>query len=164
MEFPKNSEKSECRVFLSYANPDLKLVCSLYEKLREAGFMPWMNKKDILAGENWRNAINRAMKQADFILLCFSSAAIDYEEYSQMERKIAELILKMLPYSTARVIPIRLTECEIPEPWDEWQWIDLFDSEGFDKLMRDMRELLKRRSLRTYQRGEWFPGQAFFNG
>lgn len=161
MKLLHDIDKSDCNIFLSYATPDLNLVCTLYDKLQGAGFTPWMDKKNILAGEKIRHAIRRAMEQAEFILICFSPASVDYEGSFQAEIKWARLILEMIPDSDARVIPIRLQSCNIPEPWDEYQWVDIFEEGGFEKLAKDMREWMKRRLLARTRRPSSSLGPAF---
>ena len=40
---------------------------------------------------------------------------------------------------TGDLIPIRLEECRIPQRLSRWQWVDLFEADGYDKLMRSLR-------------------------
>jgi len=37
---------------------------------------------------------------------------------------------KKLPH----LIPLRLEECEVPDRLTQWQWIDLFQTNAFEKL------------------------------
>jgi hypothetical protein len=46
--------------YLSYAQHDEEEVENLYQKLSDAGFKPWMYKKDILPGERWELAIQKS--------------------------------------------------------------------------------------------------------
>lgn len=49
------------------------------------------------------------------------------------------------PEGTIFLIPLKLEECEVPERLSEWQWVNLFEERGFERLMR---------ALRTRQSGE----------
>ena len=44
--------ETTAQIFLSYAREDAERVENLYQKLSDAGFKPWMDKKDILGGGN----------------------------------------------------------------------------------------------------------------
>ena len=46
----------EPRIFLSYTHKDQDKVKSLYEKLRDSGFNPWMDKNDLIQVKsgNWK--------------------------------------------------------------------------------------------------------------
>jgi hypothetical protein len=63
-------------VFLSYAREDEARVVALYDGLAAAGFKPWLDKKDILPGEKWELAIERALRQAKTILICLSPNSV----------------------------------------------------------------------------------------
>jgi hypothetical protein len=43
------------------------------------------------------------------------------------------------PEDAIYLIPIRLEECRIPQRLSRWQWVDLFEADGYDKLMRSLR-------------------------
>jgi hypothetical protein len=58
------------QIFLSYAREDRKRVEKLYQELSKAGFKPWMDKRDILPGEKWELAIQKAIQRSDFFLIC----------------------------------------------------------------------------------------------
>lgn len=40
-------------IFLSHASEDHNQVADLYNRLEEEGLDPWMDKRDILGGEDW---------------------------------------------------------------------------------------------------------------
>ena len=77
------------RVFLSYASEDRDQVKALYDRLRDAGCEPWMDKRDILPGEKWDLSIYRAIRRADFFLACFSPRAVGKRGFLQKEFKQA---------------------------------------------------------------------------
>src|SRR5215467_4799366 len=79
----------EARLFLSYAHQDVTAVKKLYSKLVESGFRPWMDVKDLTAGENWHVAIERAIRECDFFVLCMSPNSIGRRGFLQREIKAA---------------------------------------------------------------------------
>ena len=56
------------KIFLSYKRQDIERVEPIYEALRLAGFVPWMDVRDILPGGRWVEEIEKAIKSADFFL------------------------------------------------------------------------------------------------
>ncbi|MCI0696782.1 toll/interleukin-1 receptor domain-containing protein [candidate division KSB1 bacterium] len=49
--------KKSAQIFLCYARKDAAPVSALYEKLSLARFQPFMDTKDILPGENWKQVL-----------------------------------------------------------------------------------------------------------
>jgi TIR domain len=49
------SSKSKRQIFLAHAKEDKKYVRDLYAKLKGLGFSPWLDEKDLLPGQNWKN-------------------------------------------------------------------------------------------------------------
>lgn len=41
------------KIFISYATEDYPYADSLHSFLSGNGFKPWMDKKDLLPGQNW---------------------------------------------------------------------------------------------------------------
>jgi hypothetical protein len=79
--------KAAAQIFLSYAQEDEEEVGNLYQKLSAAGFKPWMDKKDILPGEQWKPCIQKAIRGSDFFLVCLSANSIDKRGWIQKEIK-----------------------------------------------------------------------------
>ena len=40
-----------------------------------------------------------------------------------------------MPENSIFLIPARLEKCHVPESLDKYQYVDLFNSDGFDKLV-----------------------------
>jgi hypothetical protein len=41
-----------------------------------------------------------------------------------------------LPEGTIHTIPVRLDACEVPEQFRRYQWANLFEPNGFDRIVR----------------------------
>lgn len=132
-------------IFLNYAHQDVEPVESLYQKLRQEGFKPWMDKHDILPGEDWALAIKRAVRGCDFFLVCLSSNSVDRRGVLQKEIKMALDLWQGMLGSDIFLIPVRLEKCKVPESLEGFQWVDLFEQDGWEKLLRAIEEGLKRR-------------------
>ena len=132
------------QIFIAHANEDKPQIRELYAKLKQAGYKPWFDQEDLLAGQNWRDEIPKALKNSDMFLACLSSTSISKQGYIQREFKMAMERLADCPPGTIYLIPIKLDDCQIPELRQseyglnlrDLQWIDYWKPNGFDKLIK----------------------------
>ncbi len=151
-------KKSEIQIFLAHANEDKETVLKLYEQLKEAGYRPWLDKKNLIPGQNWRSVIPKAIKDSQLFIACLSKRSIAKQGYVQNEFKIALNQLASLPPNSIYLIPLRLDECEIPDlRQDEYglnlrdiQWLDYWEADGFENLERAIATC--RYTSKTYSR------------
>lgn len=47
------------KIFLAHAKEDEKITESIYDKLKDNGYTPWMDIRDIPAGVNWDYEIQK---------------------------------------------------------------------------------------------------------
>ena len=140
------------QIFLSYAREDRQKVESLYQQLSDAGFRPWMDTKDILAGEKWQRSIQHALQQSQFFLACLSLTSVIKRSYLRREfREALEKRQEMLD-SDIYLIPVRLEECEIPEELREHQGVDLFAEDGWTRLVEALQVGMERRGEGSQQK------------
>lgn len=132
------------KIFLAHAKEDKKIVTDLYYRLKERGYEPWLDKEDLLPGQFWRAEIPKAIKNSQVFIACLSSRSVEKQGYVQDEFKMALKTCAGKPAGSIYLIPIRLDECIIPELRQEEygmalrdiQWLDFFEADGFDKLIR----------------------------
>lgn len=135
------------RIFLSYAREDRAEVERLYEKLREAGFRPWMDTKDILPGEQWATSIERAIRGAHFFLACLSKRSVTKRGWIQKEIRGGLDLWEEMLENDIYLIPLRLDECDVPERLQAFQWVDLFAADGWPRLVQAIRTGMARRAV-----------------
>jgi hypothetical protein len=134
------------QIFLSYAREDEEKVKKLYQRLSDAGLKPWMDQEDLLPGESWKLRISQAIRQSDFFLVCLSDNSIDKRGWIQREIKQALDIWQEMLDSDIYLIPARLEDCEVPERLSDFQWVDLFEEDGWTRLVKAIQEGMKRRT------------------
>jgi outer membrane protein assembly factor BamD (BamD/ComL family) len=93
----------------------------------------------LLPGQDWRVEIPRAVREADVVVICLSNKSITKEGYVQREIKFALDSADEKPEDTIFLIPARLEECVVPEQLGRWQWVDLFEENGFIRLLRSLK-------------------------
>lgn len=126
------------QIFLSYAREDQSVISRIYRKLKAAGAHPWMDTEDIAPGEDWQEAINRAVAGSSLFLAFLSPRSVEKAGVLRREMELAREI-RAKTGSSLKVIPVRIEPCEAPEVLRDLQWIDLFDPDGWDRLLREIR-------------------------
>lgn len=132
------------RIFLSYAREDKIKVAALYQQLCDAGYKPWMDIKDILPGEKWKIAIGNAIRNSNFFFACLSSNSVSKRGYLQKEINTALEIWQEKLEDDIYLIPVRLEECDIPNALADFQWVDLFQNDGWERLQKALRVGIER--------------------
>jgi formylglycine-generating enzyme required for sulfatase activity len=137
-------KKSEIQIFLAHASEDKPAVLALYNRLKQAGYKPWLDKKDLIPGQIWRDEIPKAIKASQIFLACLSGKSANKQGYIQRELRIAlDILGEMLP-GTIFFIPMRLEECEIPDlrmsevglNLRDIHRLDYWEEDGFEQLER----------------------------
>ncbi len=137
-------KKSDIQIFLAHASEDKQAVLKLYDRLKQAGYKPWLDKKDLIPGQNWRSIIPKAIAQSQLFIACLSSRSITKQGFVQREFKMALNQAADRPPNSIYIIPIRLDDCEIPNLRQEEyglnlrdiHWLDYWEADGFDNLER----------------------------
>jgi hypothetical protein len=127
------------KLFLSYASEDALAVESIYDRLKAAGCQPWMDRRDLLPGQDWRRFIFRAIRDADFIVVFLSRHSVNKRGYVQREITDALDLWKERLEDDIYLIPARLEECALPERLARFHRVDLFANSGFDRLLEAIR-------------------------
>ena len=127
------------KVFISYAREDLEIAKRLRDDLEKAGIKTWLDKEDLLPGQNWRDVILREIRESRYFIAMLSSKALSREGFVHKELKTALDFIDHLPADRIFIIPVRTDECM---PADEKlkyiHWADLFPSyeDGLKKILR----------------------------
>ncbi len=136
------------RVFVAYVTEDLRLARRLCRSLRTRGLAPWIDKENLLPGQNWPRAIERAIETSDAFIACFSPRSIVKRVQFQSELRWALDCARRMPLDQAFVIPVRLERCEMPKRIaEETQYVDLFPNweRGMKRIARTIRRSARAR-------------------
>lgn len=139
------------KIFISYARADKKRVQNFYKKLKNAGYKPWMDTNDISAGEKWWQIIEKAIKDSNFFITCETTNSANKRGfYHQQEINTALAIYKEEALRTdVFIIPVKLEKFETPPNYDlsEFQRIELYEKNGWEKLCNALNRKQRRRTL-----------------
>jgi hypothetical protein len=145
------------RIFVSYSRQDEAFARRIALDLEHLGADVWLDIKDISAGEKWSTAIQKALQQADVMLVIISPASI---ASTNVEDEWQYFVDQKKP-----IIPIRWKPADIHFQLSRVQYIDFYQREyavAFEQLLDVLRSkdlsvfsaqiaasqpIIKRRSL-----------------
>jgi hypothetical protein len=109
-------------IFISYSSKDQDIAETICKALESRGQNCWISCRNVRAGENFQEAIVRALRTAKVMLLVFTSNANNSDEIKK------ELVLAGRHHVT--VVPVRVEDV-VPNDAFSYefatrQWIDLF--------------------------------------
>ena len=140
---PDRASPTILRVFLCHSSGDKPAVRELYRTLKRDGFDPWLDEEKLLPGQKWEREITRAVRESDIVVSCLSNASITKTGYLQKELKFALDVADEQPEGNIFIIPARLEECEIPERLNGLHWVNLFEPDGYARLVRALEHRLQ---------------------
>jgi formylglycine-generating enzyme required for sulfatase activity len=148
VEYYTDDKTEKTKIFISYAHEDSEIAERLYKDLKREGFSLWLDKEDLLPGQNWRVAISIAMKKSSLFLALVSSNSLGNRGYAQKELKTALDILNEFPLDQAYLIPVYIEPCEpLDERLRDIHGIHLYESyeRGIKKLVHALNYYAKNR-------------------
>jgi hypothetical protein len=130
--------KRPLKVFLCHAHSDAAEVRALYSRLKTDGVDAWMDKESLIPGANWELEIRKAVREADIVVVCLSKQ-FNQRGFRQKEVRLALDTAMEMPEGEIFIIPARLEECDYLESLQQYHGVDLFEAEGYSRLMRALR-------------------------
>jgi len=135
--YPNSMRDRRTKVFVCYANEDMSNANKLYDQLIDDGFDVWFDEINLLPGQNREIETEKAMRESDAILLCFSILSTAKEGYVHREYKRAMKIQELKPEGMIFVIPVRLDKnCDPPFFVQELRYADY--PEHYDLLVTSL--------------------------
>lgn len=144
--------KEKTKIFICHAKEDKEKALQIYDLLKREGYNPWLDNKNLVAGQNWKIEISKAIKEADFVIPLFSKLSVNKKGYVQKEFKLSLEILDEVPDDQIFLIPVRLDECDIPFDFMGIHYCDYSGENDFNKINKAIeyeRFRFKRESFDT---------------
>ena len=138
----------QLQVFLLHARQDEETVRRLYWRLRREGADVWLDQEKLLPGQDWVYEICNAIHNSDVVIVCLSGQFVKQGGYRHEELKIALETADSLEMGDIFIIPARLEPCDLPDSLRRWQCVDLFESEGYKKMLHALQEAVAPRWIK----------------
>jgi hypothetical protein len=112
------------KVFISHSSNDHKVAQTICTALEHRGLVCWMASRDVGPGQNYMDAIVRAIRDAKVMVLVFSQNANISSEILKELSLASKYKVNVIPARIEDVVPSEAFELEFATR----QWIDLFDN------------------------------------
>lgn len=126
-------------VFICHESEASEPVRKLYAYLKTGGFVPWLGESDIPAGGELAFETKRAINSADFALVCLSKNSTRKRGHFNKTLKWIMDRQDETYEGDIFMIPVRIETCELPDRLADLQPVDLFSSDGQERLIRAMK-------------------------
>ena len=109
-------------VFISHSSKDAEISGTICRALEDRGLQCWIAPRDIGPGENFQEAIVRAIRAAKVMVLIFSANANDSAEVKKELVLASQHKLSVIPVRLEDVVPAEAFAYELSTR----QWVDMF--------------------------------------
>lgn len=130
----------QLRIFLLHARRDEEAVRRLYRRLTSDGADVWLDRERLLPGQDWAYEIHKAIHGSDIVIACLSRQFHRQGGFRHEELRIALEQAKMKGGGEIFLIPARLDPCDLPDSLSRWQRVDLFESDGYTRLLTALQQ------------------------
>lgn len=127
-------------VFIAHASEDLDAALEMYAGLVSHGLVPWIDKRDLKVGEEWKRVIPLTIERSKAVIVCLSRISIEKRGYIQNEFRLALDTLSSLPFGQVFILPVRLEECDVPVEFQGFHWVDYWNSDSLSRIVHALKE------------------------
>jgi SOS-response transcriptional repressor LexA len=96
--------------------------------------------------------------ETDVVIACISKGSTTKSGYVQKEIRFALDIAEEKPEGAIYLIPARLEDCSVPDRLGRYQWVNLFEQNGYKKLKDSLELCMKNLDIRidSNELFDWF--------
>lgn len=133
-------------IFISYSQADRMFADRIFENLTAMGFNVWIDIEGIAGGQNWLEAIETAIKNADVVIVLMSPTSIE-----------SRWVIQEIHYALAldkRILPILISPInwsDIPLALAQYQFLDM-SSDGSEANVQNYARLVK--ALKSFEQSD----------
>jgi hypothetical protein len=137
-------------VFISYRRQDAEAADKLSELCEQAGLQPWMDRRDLQVGDNWREKIEQAIQSCEIFLLLISSPSEPGDATSPVEW--SSICERRWSDPQVLVVPIRLDSAPLPPFVANSRYLNAPNDRALSKCVDKIRDVSSDEHLLTYFR------------
>jgi len=134
-------------VFLCHSKDDKEIVRKLYWQLIKDNYDVWFDEEKLIPGQDWDLEIRKAVRSSDIVVICLSKNSVAKAGYIQKEIKFALDVADEQPEGSIFLIPARFEESNVPSRLSRYQWVNMFEENGYQKLKSAL--ILKDEELKS---------------
>jgi hypothetical protein len=128
---------SKVVAFLSHSSKDKAFVRQLAADLARAGIDVWLDEQRILVGDSIAEKIGQGLAQSDFFVIALSENSVGS---TWVQKELNNALIQEVERREVTVLPIKLSECEIPPLLRDKKYADFSKSykDGLQDLINTM--------------------------
>ncbi len=125
------------KIFISYAKEDRAFALDYFSKFSAEGASPWMDDQKLLPGQRWEFEIDRALKDANVVVLLLSPRSVNKRGFVQREAQDAIEQLRYKKEGDIYILPLVLESCEVPSFISgKLQYIEMTSPEAWGRVQQ----------------------------
>lgn len=139
-------------VFFSYSRADAPMVDRIAKDLARQGVELWMDRQNLVPGQEWLPQIKQAISKADFMIVFLSQSSLKSKAVQYEYEKAFEYQSRA---GGTRLIPVLLDKVDLPLSLAKVQYADLTESyiEGMQQLLRALEVPTGPRPVELFPQG-----------
>jgi hypothetical protein len=126
-------------LFLCYSPIDKEKVYELYNHLKNDGINVWIDQQSLLPGQNRKSEVANIIAKSYAIIVCLSKNSIQEEGEIQADIRVAIEAAKNKPEGIIFMIPVKLDACQLPPSLSQYHPANLYEDDGYYKLLQSLR-------------------------
>ncbi|WP_413582385.1 toll/interleukin-1 receptor domain-containing protein [Bdellovibrio sp. HCB288] len=124
--------------FLSHSSKDKPFIRQLAADLESEGVSVWLDEQRILVGDSISEKIGQGLAESDYFLIALSDASMSSE---WVKKELSAALLSEIEKRQVGVLPIKLSECEIPNLIKDKKYADF--SKSYKQGLKDLLAAMK---------------------
>jgi hypothetical protein len=123
-------------VMISYPSEKLDEARSVYDYLQSLGLDVWFDRESLVAGDDWNHEIAEALRKAELIVLLSSNETV--KKVGVVQRELNTILKRVedFPVGHNYIVNIRTESVSLPSELSKYQWIDYFEADWKQRLLR----------------------------
>ncbi|GAA5021172.1 hypothetical protein GCM10011506_03260 [Marivirga lumbricoides] len=144
------------KIFLSHATKDKKLVLRINKDLKSHGFDTWLDSDNIPIGGSIVTFIQQGLEDTDVFMLFLSPFSV-HSKWVQSEWQAQ--YFKQVKESKIIILPILISDCEIPKFLTDIKYADFRDDNGYESNLSVLLETLNSMKHEKEEIHRWGEGK-----
>jgi hypothetical protein len=132
-------QKEKIVAFLSHSSRDKPFIRQLATDLTANGITVWLDEQMIKVGESILERVGQGLAESDYFLIALSDNSVNSE---WVKKELNEALLKEIEERKVRVLPIKLSDCEIPSLIRDKKYADF--SHGYRSGLNDLLAAMRK--------------------
>jgi hypothetical protein len=132
-------EKGKIVAFLSHSSKDKPFIRQLATDLTTNGITVWLDEQMIKVEESIVEKVGQGLADSDYFLIALSDNSVNSQ---WVKKELNQALLKEIAERKVKVLPIKLSDCEIPPLIKDKKYADFSANykTGLNELLIAMRE------------------------